>query len=550
MIDWLTDTLVMTGALMALVLLIRRPVGRWFGPKAAYALWLLPMLRLVMPPLAVPLALAPSALVERMVPVAEPVVSAPVQSLVTQPAAELTTVSQPVAMSLPIEQASTVLPQIEWNVLLLAIWLGGALAFLGWRTWNYQSMRRQILADARQVAVAGRIRIVESPLAAAPLAFGVFDKFVALPLGFLAEVDSESSDFAIAHELEHHAGGDLLALIVLQPLFALHWFNPLGWAAWRALRSDQEVACDARVMNGRAREEKARYGALIAGFAGGSRLTLAAPMAGGISGSKPIVERLRALTRSEVSPQRKAAAHGLFALAIIGVPLTATASYAAIEGRARIATAERAPAKAALAEPPAPPEQPAAMHAVPEAPAMPEAPVAPDAPPSPPAPHFAMEPAEPPVPPVPPVPPQPPVPPRAPDYLSAETQKQVDEAERLAARAMAMAPRVEHSRSADGKVEMIRIVQKDKRGRAMLKQEMVLDSSCPADSNARGNSGVRQTICTGAPTNTMKVALEALSHARAAIAESAGMSAEIRAQALREVDRELENAHREMREGV
>ncbi|MFC3214090.1 hypothetical protein [Novosphingobium panipatense] len=53
MIDWLTDTLVATGVLMGLVLAVRRPVARWFGPGAAYALWALPMIRLVIPPLVV-----------------------------------------------------------------------------------------------------------------------------------------------------------------------------------------------------------------------------------------------------------------------------------------------------------------------------------------------------------------------------------------------------------------------------------------------------------------------------------------------------------------
>ena len=46
MTDWLVHTLAWTAALIALVLVLRRPVARFFGPQAAYALWLLPMLRL------------------------------------------------------------------------------------------------------------------------------------------------------------------------------------------------------------------------------------------------------------------------------------------------------------------------------------------------------------------------------------------------------------------------------------------------------------------------------------------------------------------------
>ena len=44
--SWLIDTFVVTAALIALVLVIRRPVARAFGPGMAYALWALPLLRL------------------------------------------------------------------------------------------------------------------------------------------------------------------------------------------------------------------------------------------------------------------------------------------------------------------------------------------------------------------------------------------------------------------------------------------------------------------------------------------------------------------------
>ena len=50
----LLETLVWTGALIAAVLMLRRPVTRYFGPQVAYALWLLPFARLVLPPLTAP----------------------------------------------------------------------------------------------------------------------------------------------------------------------------------------------------------------------------------------------------------------------------------------------------------------------------------------------------------------------------------------------------------------------------------------------------------------------------------------------------------------
>ena len=63
---FLTETLVWTGALIALVLVLRRPVARAFGPGMSYALWLLPLLRFALPPIPLPAAFAPAAPVSAM----------------------------------------------------------------------------------------------------------------------------------------------------------------------------------------------------------------------------------------------------------------------------------------------------------------------------------------------------------------------------------------------------------------------------------------------------------------------------------------------------
>lgn len=553
MIAWIADTLLMTGALMVLVLLLRKPVGRWFGPQAAYALWALPMIRLLMPPLAIPQALAPTALLSRLSFGVEPITAVAADTTI---AAAPAGVPVDAAMTMPVPTAALTaevaeagfMIQWDWTSLALAVWLAGAFLFLAWRVWNYQVMRRELLCDARPVARSGDVRIVESPAVAVPLAFGVFDKVVALPAGFLAEVDSEASDFAIAHELEHHAGGDLAAIMAVQPLFALHWFNPLAWLAWRALRGDQETACDARVMEGRDREEKARYGALIASFANGSGAAMAAPMAGGLPGDKPIIHRLKALARKDVSPARRVMARSLFALAVVAVPMTATVSYAAMEE-------EGVPE---ALEPPQPPQVLEVPGTVPPVPAAPDGSVAVPAPPAPPA------------------PPEPPAPVKKvvihkirmgdgeadAQWIEHEVDMQAREAERLGADAerwanevRAHAPQVTEFRSADGKKQIIRIVRKEKDGSAKDVQEMVLDQGCPADSHRteskseHNGSKAHVVICTGAPRQTAKLAIKAIRQSREAIAADRNLDAQVRAEIIADLDREIAEQERDMASG-
>lgn len=325
---WLVDTLIYTGLLIALVLVARRHVARIFGPQVAYALWTLPLMRFLLPPIVLPASMAPAMPVTEAEPMVVMISDAPASAAATAPAVG-----------------------VELVDVLLPLWLLGAAIFLGWRARDYVRMKRDLLADARPVGEFRNIELVESPAVSSPVAFGVRRKVVALPLFFMASPDRAARDLAIAHELAHHRGHDLLANIAAQPVLALHWFNPLAWWGWRAMRRDQEAACDARVMAGRLRHERAAYAQVIAGFAAGDHLSLAAPMACPVLGEKSIVHRLRSLTMNEVTPGRKRLGIAAVATtALVALPLSASISYAA-EEPAKVPAAPLAPEVPDVPEP-------------------------------------------------------------------------------------------------------------------------------------------------------------------------------------------------------
>lgn len=123
--QFLVDTLVYTGLLVVLVMALRGPVARWFAPQVAYALWALSLLRLFMQPLQLPASMAPAV----------PVAAEPVLLMAKE--------------SPPLPTYEAVSPLSTAGEVLLAIWLIGALVFLGWRLRQYWAMRRSLLADAR-----------------------------------------------------------------------------------------------------------------------------------------------------------------------------------------------------------------------------------------------------------------------------------------------------------------------------------------------------------------------------------------------------------------
>lgn len=365
----LLHTLAWTGVLIAAVLVLRRPVSRAFGPQAAYALWALPLLRLVLPPVTLPAWMAPET--------AGPAAAAPV-TMAPPPADAMVwrAAENSASGGFDIIALLADVPLVE---ILLLVWLGGAAVFLALRFGAYFSLRGALLADARDVGsmpggfggLLGPVRLIETPANNAPLAMGVLNPVIALPSGFLALYDREARDLALAHELAHHRGGDLLVNVLVQPLFALHWFNPLARYGWLALRRDQEAACDARVMARRSARERAAYAALIARFAAAPGAThhaaLTAPMACPVLGEKSIIHRLRSLAMSELSPRRRLAGRALLGAGLLTLPLTASISYAASEALREVPVPPAPPSPEA---PPAPPAPPAA----PDAPTPPEAP--------------------------------------------------------------------------------------------------------------------------------------------------------------------------------
>ncbi len=359
--SWLLDTMLWTAGLIALVLLLRRPVAKMFGAKAAYALWALPFIRLILPPITLPAWLAPQ--------------TGTITTTYT------VTLQEPAGG--PAQRAVESATAVDWTPYILGAWLLGMAVFLIVRFRFYFQMRAALLEGAVPVGEDGKIRLVETPGTQSPIAFGVFDKVIALPIGFMALTERTQRDLALEHELAHHRAHDLLANFLVQPLFALHWFNPLGWYGWRAMRRDQEAACDARVVATRDEHERAAYASVIASFAAGPNVALAAPMACPVIGEKSIIHRLRSLTMNDISRRRRLTGRMMMGAALLAIPLTASYSYAESMPSMNAPEPPTAPsitgkvAAAPLA--PAAPIAPVALQDAPEAPEAPEAGTATDA---------------------------------------------------------------------------------------------------------------------------------------------------------------------------
>lgn len=222
MIAWTVESLIAVTLLMLVVLTVRRPVARLFGAEWAYALWLLPLLRLILPPL--------------------PFAGGGILFVIPPDAAFIPAAGESAAPTPFLDGPG------QW-VPLLALWAGGAVAFIIWQLVSYRNFLAALGSGRRPAALPsfGGIPVIESDAAVGPLAVGILDRRIVVPPLFEYRYTPAEQELALSHELLHHRRGDLLwnsaALVVL----AFNWFNPVAYFAFRAFRADQELACDASI---------------------------------------------------------------------------------------------------------------------------------------------------------------------------------------------------------------------------------------------------------------------------------------------------------------
>jgi len=297
MIDWMLDTFWATSLLILAVLLLRRPVTDFFGATIAYSLWLIPATRLFMPVLY------------------KEVEAAPLQQFSKETTIPLDAM-QNIAVNPIFQQVF-----IDWAIIALVIWAGVAAAIFIIQTARYISMRDEILSNAKILDQYDNVILIESDMVQGPLAFGIFKKYIAMPLNFDAMFPSDEREMALAHEMVHHKSGDLIINLFAFIFLCLSWFSPLSWYAWNKFRIDQESACDARVLKESDKGCAHVYGRALVRSANDE-----APIfATALNSPKTILTRLRMLKMPPISNKRKIFGKlSIFTMIAAALPLTAT----------------------------------------------------------------------------------------------------------------------------------------------------------------------------------------------------------------------------------
>jgi beta-lactamase regulating signal transducer with metallopeptidase domain len=283
MTGWLVETFLTVTFLMLLVLALRAPVARTFGAGWAYALWLVPAARIVLPPL----------------PLLTPDIVLPVAAII------------PAAMGSAAPSPAEAGPG-QWVPFMLAMWAGGAVIFLTLQWLAYRDFLHRLDATARPARPPsyGGIMTLVSQAVDGPLAMGLIQRRIVLPSDFLRRYSDGERRLALEHELTHHRRGDIWWSMAATIVLALNWFNPVAWIAFRAFRADQELSCDAAVAARASVDERCDYARALVKSA--SRPGLIGACA--LNSTSELKRRLRMIRGHRVSAARRAG--GILALSL------------------------------------------------------------------------------------------------------------------------------------------------------------------------------------------------------------------------------------------
>ncbi|MHB1059108.1 MAG: M56 family metallopeptidase [Rhodanobacter sp.] len=254
-------------AAVPVVAALRQPCRRLFGTERAFQLWLLP-----------PLAMLASQLPH--VAIAGHAVLPSVVYMITS--------------------AAGVLPQraggttgIDWRGVVVLVWCAGMAAALSVAVLSQWRYRRTLHGATRMIGMPTRWPVWRANSAdVGPALVGAWRSRIVLPADFECRYDAAEQALILAHETMHARRRDGWWCLLAQLVAAVFWFHPLAWWALRALRHDQELACDAAVLREHGEQRRSYAHAMLKTQPALFALPVGCPW----SPRHPLTERIAMLT--------------------------------------------------------------------------------------------------------------------------------------------------------------------------------------------------------------------------------------------------------------
>ena len=260
-LGWTVDATLKASVLIAIVAIVQTLIGKRIGARWRHALWLVVVLRLLMP-------VAPSSRwsVFNLLPARAHAAMAASGVVAAAAAAERVRTSAPELVALSAVPASWRWIAIAWAAVAGALLLRSLIAAV--RVHLLLRRRQATAVDdvdvlCREMGVRRAVRVVESHLVDAPALHGLFRPTLLLPARFTESFGRDELRHVVLHELWHLRRLDVAVNWLLSIVEAIHWFNPFVWFAASRIREERELACDELALSCLEEDERPGYGRTI-----------------------------------------------------------------------------------------------------------------------------------------------------------------------------------------------------------------------------------------------------------------------------------------------
>ena len=281
--DWLIETSLMASILVGFILCIKILFRNKLTPRWQYMLWIVLMIRLLLPwspdsSYSIYSLLSYRSSVSEVIPKNMRSTESKMniesdRKVELESHAETVTKSDKPEVNVSTEQQTT----LSLYKIALYVWLAGlivlaVITFITNRRLYFYIKKQPDITDEQVVTVFNHCKqsmkmkkAVSLRLAgkiASPTVFSFFRPKVLLSKTY-ESIKRATITICFYHELAHIKRNDVAVNWIMYSLILLNWFNPILWYAYFCMREDQELACDAYALTFIDKEEQIAYGHTI-----------------------------------------------------------------------------------------------------------------------------------------------------------------------------------------------------------------------------------------------------------------------------------------------
>lgn len=302
MTEWIMTSTVLT----ALVILMRYILRGRIGLRLQYGLWLLVLVRLLLPVSfgTSPISAANGA--ERLqqartdwVHMAADAVADRENMAVEweiydmQPTDMEADPSASPTQNTPQQPGSSLIERL-WSA--STVWVVGAVGMGLWFLGTNLRFARRLRRSRQPLTVGGcPLPVYETAAVETPCLLGLLRPAVYLTPE--AAADGTTLRYAVAHEVTHYRHKDHIWAVLRCAALALHWYNPLVWWAAILSRRDGELACDEATVAHLGEDQRAAYGRILIAMSCEKTARLLVTATTMTDGAEGLKERIRLLAK-------------------------------------------------------------------------------------------------------------------------------------------------------------------------------------------------------------------------------------------------------------